>query len=74
MTDDDMKKAQLVTSLQDKALTWYINYNTTNPTASLKDTKDALNNEFKKPKSQAQYVIEVKEIKLKMNGSAWDIH
>ena len=46
-----MKKAQLVTTLQDKALTWYIKYNTTNPTMSLKDTKDALNNEFRNPKS-----------------------
>ena len=74
ITDDDMKKAQLVTTLQVRAHIWYIKYNMTHPAASLNDTKDALNNEFRKPKSQAQYVIEVKEIKEKVNESAWDIH
>jgi len=48
-----MKKVQLVTALQDRALSWYIKYNTTNLVVSSKDTKDALNNEFKKSKSQA---------------------
>jgi len=33
--------------------------------------KDALNNEFKKRKSQAQSVTEVKEIKQKVNEYAW---
>jgi len=48
-----MKKEKLVTTLQDRALSWYIKYSTNHPTASLKDTKDALKNEFRKPKSQA---------------------
>ena len=61
--DDNLKKVQLVITLQDRALSWYIKYITTHPIVSLKDTKGALNNEFKKPKSQAQYVTEVKEIK-----------
>jgi len=37
----------------------------------LKDTKYVLNNEFKKPKSQAQSVTKVKEIKKRVNESAW---
>ena len=60
ITDDDLKKVQLVTGLQDKALGWYIKYSMTHPIVSLKYTKDALNNEFRKPKSQAQFVTEVK--------------
>jgi len=36
--DDNIKKAQLVISLQDHALTWYIKYCTDNPLASLVDT------------------------------------
>ena len=70
--DSDLKKAWLVTTLKDRALSWYIKYSTTHPTASLKETKDALNNEFKNPNSQAQCVTEVKEIKQKVNESAWD--
>lgn len=60
ITDDDMKKAQLVTTLQDRALSWCLKYFSTHPTVMLKDMKDALNNEFKNPKSQAQSVIKVK--------------
>ena len=36
------------------------------------ETQQVLNNEFKKPKSQAQLVIEFKEIKQRVNESAWD--
>jgi len=35
--DDDVNKAQLVTSLQDRALSWYIKYCMTQPTTTLKD-------------------------------------
>lgn len=44
----------------------------THPIVTLKYTKDALNNEFKKPKSHAQLLIEVKEIKQKVNEFVWD--
>jgi len=70
--DDDLKKVQLVITLQDKALRWYIKYSTTHLAVKLKATKDALNNDFKKPKSQAQFVTEFKEIKWKVNESSWD--
>lgn len=36
----------------------------------LKETKDELKNEFGKPKSKAQSVTEVKEIKQKVNEFA----
>lgn len=49
-TDDNIKKAQLVTTLQDRALTWYIKYCIDNLLASLADTQVALNKEFGKPK------------------------
>lgn len=35
--------------------------------------KDALNKEFMKSKSKDQCVTEIKEIKKKVNESAWDI-
>lgn len=43
INDNDMKKEQLVTVLQDRALTWYIKYSTTNPKAMLVETKTTMN-------------------------------
>lgn len=43
INDDDMKKEQLLTMLQDKALSWYIKYSTTNLATSLAVTKNTLN-------------------------------
>jgi len=50
--DDRMKKATFVSSLQDRALMWYIKYSTNNPTSALEDIQTALNREFSRPKSQ----------------------
>ena len=50
ITDDNIKKVQLVTTLQDRTMTWYIKYCTDHPIATLAETKDALNKEFSKPK------------------------
>ena len=70
VNDDHLKKEQLVTTLQDRALTWYIRYSTTHIFASLSNTKDTMNVEFRKPKSQAQCVTKIKEIKKRANESA----
>lgn len=43
INDNYMKKAQLVTTLQDIALPCYIKYNTTNPNSTLDEIKIALN-------------------------------
>lgn len=72
VTDDDMKNAQLVTMLQDKALSWYINFFSGKPNATMLETQKALNNEFKKSKSQAQSLTEFKEIRQRVNESTWD--
>lgn len=58
--------------MQDRVLTWYIKYYKDKPGATLVETQKALNNEFKKPKSQAQSIIEFKEIKKVVNESSWD--
>ena len=51
--DDNIKKSQLVTDLQDCILTWYIKYCTNNPHASLIETHMTLKNEFSKLKSDS---------------------
>ena len=48
-----MKKVQLVIALDDRALSWYIKFCTDRPTTTMLKTQQALNSEFKKPKSQA---------------------
>ena len=54
-------------------LTLYIKFCQDIPGMTLAETQQALNNEFKKPKSQAQFVIEFKEIHQKVNESSWDL-
>lgn len=71
--DNDMKKEQLITTLQDRALSWYIKNNMVNPVASLVATKNTLNVEFKKPKLQSQCITKIKEIKQVVNEIAWDV-
>ena len=53
VTDDNIKKVQLVMALQDRALTWYIKFCQYRTGATMAETQQALNNEFKKPKSEA---------------------
>lgn len=57
ITDGNIKKAQLLTAQQDHALMWYIKYSSNNPLLSLSDTKDDLNKDFSKHKSDSQSVI-----------------
>lgn len=73
INDDSTKKAQLVIVLQDKALSWYIKYGTMNLVSSLVATKNTLNVEFKKPKSQSQCITKIKEIKQAIKQMAWGV-
>ena len=62
ITDDDLKKVKMVTTLQDTALRWCIKYSSSHSNATLDETKTMLNNEFKNPNSLAQSLTKVKEI------------
>ena len=52
VTNDHIKKATLVSALQDHALTWYIKYSNDNPNAGVADIQTTLNKEFSRPKSE----------------------
>ena len=39
---------------------------------SLNEIREGIFEEFKKPKSEAQYIIELKEIKQFLNETVWD--
>ena len=62
--NDDIKRAQLTTTFRDKALTWFMKFSSSaQQPKTIKEIKDELNKEFKKPKSELQCITELKEIK-----------
>ena len=72
-TDDDVKKGQLVTTLRGPMLDWYMKFiqvPTGTPAKNLDEFKIGLIEEFRKPKSEAQYITELKEIKNFPNEAA----
>ena len=64
VTNENTKKATLVSPLQDRVLTWYIKHSNDNPNAGIADIQIALNREFRRLKSEAQSIIGFKEIKM----------
>ena len=61
ITDQDTRRAQLVTSFRDRALTWFMKFSSTQNHV-LADIKSEMIKEFKKPKSESQCITELKEI------------
>ena len=73
--DDDVNKGQLATTLWGCVLDWYMRFiqvlqGTTMKT--LDEIRKGLLEEFKKPKSEAQYFTALKEIKQFPNEMLWD--
>jgi hypothetical protein len=57
------------------ALLWYMKFQKTTPTKksrTLAEIGQALLKEFRKSKSQSQYITELKEIKQVKNETVWD--
>lgn len=73
ITNDNIKKAQLVTTLHDCALMWYIKYCSDHPMVTLEETKDALNKGFSKPQSDSQSVVGFKEITMRVGETPWEL-
>ena len=61
ITDENTRRAQLITSFRDWDLTWFMKFSTTQ-NYILADIKKAMIKEFKKPKSESQCITELKEI------------
>ena len=51
VTNDMVKRAQLSLAFDERALDWYMRYISQNGNASIQDIKDALKQQFRKPKS-----------------------
>ena len=73
--DDDVKKGQLATTIRGGALDWYMKFvqvPTGTPMKTLAEVRKGLIEEFRKPKSEAQYMVELKDIKQFPNETVWD--
>ena len=73
--DDDVKKSQLATTLRGRALEWFMIFTRVPQGGAVKtldEIRIGLFEEFKKPKSEAQYITELKEIKQLPNETIWD--
>ena len=55
--DENINKATLVSTLQDRILAWYIKHSNDNPNAGITDIKVELNRESSMPKYEAQSII-----------------
>jgi hypothetical protein len=66
ITDEDVKRNQFSTTLRDHAFSWYMNLvqGLAQP-KPLNEINNTMISEFEKPKSESQYIIELKEIKQK---------
>ena len=72
VTNDHIKKATLVSALQDHVLTWYIKYSNDNTNARVVDIQVALNREFSRPKSEVQSIVGFKEIMMQPSETPWE--
>jgi len=73
VTDDNIKKAKLVSALQDHALTWYIKYSSDNLNARVAYIQEALNREFSRPKYEVQSIMRFKEITMLPGEIPWEL-
>jgi hypothetical protein len=68
-----VKRTQFSTTLRDRALSWYMKLvqGIAQP-KPLNQIKNVLIAEFKKPKSESQCIIDMKEIKKKVSKPVWE--
>jgi hypothetical protein len=77
ITDEDTKLMQLVITLRDWALDWYMSLDTNcapGMTRTLADIKKLLINEFQNLISEDQYMNEMIEIRQKPREYVWEIN
>ena len=70
IVDNDINKIQLETTLKGRALYWYMRFLQVpqgNTAKTMNEIQEGLFEEFKSPKSKAQYIIELKDIKEFLN-------
>lgn len=73
ITNDNIKKATLVSVFQHHSLTWYMKYSRDHPTKGITTIKNALNKEFGNPKLGAHSAIGFKDIVMMPRETPWNL-
>jgi len=73
VVEENIKKATLVSVLEDRTLTWYIKHSNYHPNAGIANIQAVLNGEFNRPKSETQSIIRFKEIAMLPSETPWDL-
>lgn len=73
VTDDNIKKGTLVSTLQDRPLTWYIKNSSDHPNVGTTEIRAELKKEFSQPKSEMHLTIGFKEIVMMPGETLWDL-
>jgi len=71
--DDNIKKATLVSALQDHVLTWYIRHSNDHLNVGIVEIQITLNREFSRSKLETQSIIIFKEIAMLPGKTPWDL-
>ena len=75
VVDEDIKRGQLAKNFRGRALDWYMKFMQVpmgKLMKNLAEIRNVLIEEFQKPKSELQYITELKEFKQYANKSIWD--
>jgi len=71
--DENIKKATLVSALQDRVMTWYLKHSNENTNVGILDIQAVLNKEFGRAKLEAQSIIGFKEITMLPSETLWEL-
>lgn len=71
--DDNIKKAMLVSTLHNCALTWYIKHSYDHPNKNIVEIQTAQKKEFSRPKMETQSIIGFKEIMMLLGETPLDL-
>ena len=69
---ESVKRAQLSLAFEGRDLEWYNGYISQNANATIEEIKNTLKQQFKKPKSYSQIMVDIKDFKQGPSESMWE--
>ena len=73
VASDVVKRTQLSLAFKGRALDWYMGYIGQNANATIEEIKNALKQQFKKPKTYSQIMVDPKDFKQGPSESVWEV-
>ena len=72
VASDAVKRAQLSLAFEGRILDWYMGYIGQHANSTVEEVKNALKQQFKKPKSYSKMVVDLKDFKQGPSESMWE--